>query len=133
MPGCVLHVNGGDFAVDQFLASASIKPYQVHHRGEPTRPAGKNYEHSGFRADVSAVDGELQTPIEDAILFLRRYETDLSRLAGMREVSDRRLDFGCFRREVAAQFEYLPPELLLLAGRLGIGIELSFYESTSLK
>jgi hypothetical protein len=38
-----------------------------------------------------------------------------------------RLDFGCWFRDVAAQFEYLPPELLVRAGSLGIGIELSFY------
>ena len=37
------------------------------------------------------------------------------------------LDFGIADREVAAQFDYFPPELLLAAGQLGIGIEISRY------
>jgi hypothetical protein len=32
-----------------------------------------------------------------------------------------------YAREVAAQFDYLPPELLARAGSLGISIELSLY------
>ena len=39
-----------------------------------------------------------------------------------------RLDFGYGRCPTAAvQCDYLPPELLALAGSLGIGIELSLY------
>ncbi len=46
-------------------------------------------------------------------------------------VTDMRLDFGYYRRDVAAQFDYLPPDLLARAGKLGIGIELSLYPSAT--
>lgn len=130
MPSCILHVSGEDFAVDEFLSDTKLKPYHVHHRGEPTGRKEVNYEDSGFSIEVSEADGDLNVEVEDAILFLRRHEADLSRLATMHEVSVRRLDFGINRRDVFGQFEYLPPELLLLSGRLGIGIELSIYDSS---
>ncbi len=37
------------------------------------------------------------------------------------------LDFGIERRDVAVQCDRLPPELVRLAGSLGLGIELSQY------
>jgi hypothetical protein len=39
------------------------------------------------------------------------------------------LDFGHCARDVGAQFDYLSPELLLLAGSLNIGIEISLYHN----
>lgn len=129
MPGCVLHVTGERFDVDQFLASSSLKPYRVHHRGEPTarRRSGELHDDSGFSVDVSEVDGDLSSEIQDAVAFLQRHEAELARVATIPEVTDRRLDFGYYRRDEFMQSEYLPPELLRLAGAHGIAIELSLY------
>jgi hypothetical protein len=129
MPGCFLHVSGKRFEVDQFLASSTLKPYRVHHLGEPTirRRSGELYDDAGFSVDVSEVDGDLSVEVQDAIAFLQRHDAELARLATIPEVSDRRLDFGYYRRDVFMQSEYLPPELLLLAGAHGIAIELSLY------
>jgi hypothetical protein len=125
MPGCVFHVSGEDFDVDAFLADSGLRPYRVHHRGEPSRSG--NYPHSGFSLDVSDVDGDLKAEIADATNFLSAHEDELLRLRGFAGVSDMRLDFGYYRREVVGQFDYLPPSLIALAGRCGIGIELSLY------
>jgi hypothetical protein len=78
--------------------------------------------------DVSNIDGDLSAQADDAIAFLRRHQTELARLARLPGATDRRLDFGYDRRNVAVQCDYLPPELLASAGALGIGIELSLYE-----
>ena len=126
MPGCVLHVTGEDFAVDAFLAESSLRPYRVHHRGETRRRAGV-FPDSGLSLDISDVDGQLSEEVADAIRFLTEHEPELRRLQSFPGATDLRLDFGSYFREVAAQFDYLPPELLARAGSLGIGIELSLY------
>jgi hypothetical protein len=128
MPGCVLHVRGEDFDADAFLAGSTLRPYRVHHRGEPSRSG--SYPHSGFSLVVSDADGDLKAEIADAIHFLSAHEAELLRLKEFADVSDLRLDFGLYRREVVAQFDYLPPQLLALAGRCGIGIELSQYATS---
>lgn len=130
MPGCVLHARGEQFAVDAFLAESSLAPYQVHRRGEPiqsvTRP-GRHYEDSGFSLDASAADGDLEAECAEVLQFLRTHASELARLAQFPGVNDIRLDFGYYRRKSFCQCDYLPPELLLLAGSLRIGIELSLY------
>jgi hypothetical protein len=127
MPGCVFHVSGQDFGVDEFLEATSLKPNQVWRRGEVRNRKGEICEHSGFSMNVSEIDGDLAGQCEDAIIFLRRHKAELAQLAALPGANDRRLDFGYDRRDVAVQCDYLPPELLALAGSLGIGIELSLY------
>jgi hypothetical protein len=126
MPGCVLHVTGDDFAVDAFLAESSLRPYRVHHRGETRCRAGA-FPDSGLSLAISDADGQLSEEVADATRFLTEHEPELRRLQSFPGVTDLRLDFGYYAREVAAQFDYLPPELLARAGSLGIGIELSLY------
>ncbi|WP_210420384.1 hypothetical protein [Aquisphaera giovannonii] len=74
---------------------------------------------------------DLPGQIEDAIEFLQRHRNDLERLRAAPGVVDIRLDFPYELRidedNVWAQFDYLPPKLLALAGALGIGIEMSLY------
>lgn len=128
MPNCVFHATGENFAVDGFLAVVQAKPYQVFRRGESFGKKGRIREHSGFSLDVSDSDDELSQDVEDAIQFLKKNHALLSKLADWPGVTDRRLDFGCYCKGWFLQSEYLPPELLKLAGELNIGIELSLYE-----
>lgn len=126
MPGCVLHARGDDFQVDAFLANSDLAPYSVHRRGGMSRRA-RCYTDSGLSLDISSADGDLDAEVADAISFLSAHEAELQRLKEFPGVTDIRMDFGFYRRDVAAQFEYLSPDLLLRAGKLGIGIELSLY------
>lgn len=129
MPGCVLHISGDDFRVDDFLSGSELQPYRVHHRGEVGRRS-RVHTDSGFSLGVSDADGDLCKEIEDAIKFLNTNEPELRRLRDFPGVTDLRLDFGLYFRNVAAQFDYLPPDLLASAGNLGIGIELSLYAAS---
>lgn len=126
MPGCVLHVSGDDFRVDAFLADSSIRPYRIHHRGDTARRL-RLHTDSGFSLDVSSADGDLDAAVADAIGFLSTHNAELLRLHDFPGVTDMRLDFGYYHRDVVAQFDYLPPDLIARAGKLGIGIELSLY------
>jgi hypothetical protein len=67
--------------------------------------------------------------VTDAIKFLARHRSALRRLRGATGVEDMTLDFGVADRDVAAQFDYFPPELLAAAGSIGIGIEVSRYHA----
>ena len=126
MPGCVLHVSGDNFRVDAFLADSNLRPYRVHHRGDIGRRS-QRFTGSGISLDVSSADGDLDAEVSDAITFLSTHEAELQRLRDFPGVTDMRLDFGYYCRDVAAQFDYLPPDLLARAGKLGLGIELSLY------
>ncbi|MBV9657320.1 MAG: hypothetical protein JO295_04335 [Verrucomicrobia bacterium] len=126
MPGCVLHVSGYDFDVDAFLASSNLRPYYIHHRGEIGRRS-QRFTDSGFSLDVSAADGDFRAEATDAMAYLATHEAELQRLHDFPGVTDMRLDFGYYFRNVAVQVDYFPPDLLARAGRLGIGIELSLY------
>ena len=132
MPGCILHVSGEDFQVDAFLASSNLRPYRVHHRGEIGHRSRPLID-SGLSLDVSSADGNsIKVQIVDAIVFLSTHTAELERLRDFPGVTSMLLDFGYYRRDVAAQIEYLPPELLLRAGTLGIGIKLSLYAASDL-
>ena len=126
MPGRVLHASGEEFAVDDFLAHSDLRPYRIHHRGEPSRRSQRHSE-SGLSLDVSSADGDLNAEVADAIKFLVKHESEIQRLQHFPGVTDMRLDFGYYRRAGIVQFDFLSPELIAQAGKLGIGIELSLY------
>ena len=127
MPGCVLRASGAKFLPAEFLARSSFRPCNVFHAGAP-RGGASVWTTSGFTVEVSAASGEeLDTQIEDALAFLHRHSDELNRLANMNELEDLRLDFGVSRKNGFLQSSYLPPELVRLAGKLNIGIEISIY------
>jgi hypothetical protein len=135
MPGCVFQVAGTLFDPDPFLRNSSLSPYSIWHAGEPVAKVGpranRNHEWSGFRCDVSDVDGDLSLQIQDAMKFLEKHQPDLEKLATDTTVEERRLNFGFDCRlgvgDVAVQGEWLPVDLLRLTGEFRVGIALSIY------
>jgi hypothetical protein len=118
-----------EFDVDAFLASSSLEPDEVFHRGQPgtflrTKPSSV----TGFTIQISKGFGRLREHTDAVTDFLREHELELARLSGYHGVTDTNLAFGYDRcPDAAVQCDYLPAELLALAGSLGIGIELSLY------
>ena len=135
MPGAVLHVAGEGFDPDDVLPSLSLKPYRVWRRGEPVAAngprAGRVYESGGFSCEVSAAEGLLADEATDALAFLSEHRSALALLRDCQTVEDMRIDFGYYQRmddeRVVVQCDYLGPDLLRLAGELGVGFELSLY------
>ena len=127
MPGCVLRASGAKFLPAEFLARSSLRACNVFHSAEP-RGSASVWNTSGFTVEVSAASGEeFDQQIADALAFLHRHSDELNLLANMNELEDLRLDFGVSRQNGFLQCSYLPPELLRLAGKLNIGIEISIY------
>lgn len=132
---CVLRVSGAQLDVDACLAAVGLEPLRVYRAGEPrraTRPDGPRNQQSGFNVEVSAAEmNDLDGQIRDACNFLRAHQAALSTVSGWPGVEDLRLDFAIELRigqaEVVAQFDYFPPELVRLAGALGLGLEMSLY------
>lgn len=109
-----------------FADRLTLEPYSVTEKGEenPRRP-GRRFEGARLSFDVSEADfDQLPQQFEDATAFLKQHEADVAVLASAGEAV---LDFGYEPRDVSVQVDRLPRELIRLAGRLGVEIELSLY------
>lgn len=124
---CILRAGGKDFDPDAFLADSALTDAVVHRRGENLPGAGEVTRPS-FNVTVSdAGMDDLDVQIDEAIAFLDRHEDELRRLGRYEGVEDVTIDFGIKWRDVVAQFDWFPPELLWRAGALDIGLCVSHY------
>jgi len=132
---CVLRVTGKHFDADLHLAQSGLTACRIFRAGEPRspiRPEGKRFQVSGFVVDVSHDSrGTLVDQAPDVVAFLKAHEDAIARLRSAPGVDDMRLDFPVDLRidsqNVMVQFDYFPPELVSLAGSLGLGLEISLY------
>ena len=142
MPGAVLHVRGENFDPDTVLPATSLRPYQAYRNGEPMfSPLAEGslremlHKSGGFKCDVSLADGLLSTQVGDALAFLTQHYSDLARLSNNPTITDIYIDFGYNLRldgeRVMVQCDFLPHELLRVAGELRIAFELSLYPPLS--
>jgi hypothetical protein len=123
---CVLRIKGEDFAVDAFVASSALVPRLVWRKGYITRVGREPNLDSGCNIVVSeTMDFAVQ--VNDAIAFLRNSEADLVNVCCDAAVDSVCLDFGIKRKDVPAQFTNFPRELVELAGKYGMSLELSLY------
>jgi hypothetical protein len=128
MAGCYFRATGDEFDVDSFLIGSSLDVDGVYHKGEPIGRRGKVHQFTGFSVGVSEHFRNLKKQIPHVIAFLRENERELGRLAEYPGVTELLLAFSYERRAgLVIQSDKLPPELLKLAGGLGITIELTLY------
>jgi len=85
-----------------------------------------------FICMVSPEFGNLRKQIKDAVAFLKdnNNSKQLSILAKYPGVEGLDLDFGVNRKDCdkfPVKWYNFPPDLLRLAGNLGIGLEITFY------
>jgi hypothetical protein len=129
---CVLRAIGAGFDVASFLAESPFRPDAVYRKGDRLFAAmaqGPIRTDSGFNLKVSEAGmDDLPGQIREAIAFLDEHEDELRRLGACEGVEAVGLDFGLRRRDVAAQSDLLPAELLWRAGALDIDITVSHYE-----
>jgi hypothetical protein len=65
--------------------------------------------------------------VTDAVAFLSEHDAEVRRLVSFPGVTSVVLDFGLAWRDVAAQSDQFPADLVRLAGACGIALELSHY------
>jgi hypothetical protein len=135
--GAVLRVRGDDFDVDDLLRKISLSVCHVERKGQPRfSPRSRIADCTGFNASTSeASERDLPKQVEDTIKYLRLNESDLKNVMSFPGVTDAEIDFAVECRlnstDIFAQNDYLPPELLALAGNLGIGINLTLYPAST--
>jgi hypothetical protein len=89
----------------------------------------KSYRLDGDTAhcEVSAAGfDQLDQQIEDAIAFLHEHKKDVDRLMALPSACGL-LDFGVSQKYSGTQFGRFSAELVCLAGKAGLGLELSMY------
>lgn len=125
---CILRAYGSCFIVNEFLAESNLDPCKEWNQGEYGHK--KINETSGLCVFVSTGTGDaLADQIRGAIKFLAKNHREIEQLCQYPGVESVFLDFSVFRRDVVAEYIRFPAKLIQLAGGLGIGIELSQYQS----
>lgn len=131
---CVFRVYGDNFQPEHYKAFFEGKQFFSYRKGDPVGKSGtKKHETSGFVCDITKEnESDFELQVEESIHFLKSSNLVLEALRKDEQVEMRVLDFGYESRlgeNVAIQYDFLPPELLLLCGQFNIGIELSLYSS----
>ena len=108
---CVLRVTAPGIAAA--VEGISLKPYRL--EGDTA--------HFGVS---EAAFADLSSSIGDAIAFLRREKASVESLMALPSASGW-LDFGVENLDMPAQFPRISPELVCLAGKAGLGLELSLF------
>lgn len=127
---CVLRVSGAEFVVDNFIATSNLTTdqdlFSVWRKGELRRK--RNSEDSGLILDICEVQSEgLKEQVEKVKGFLSENYEEVKRLMERPGVESGILDFAITKRDVAAQVDVFPSELVRLAGSLNLGLVLSQY------
>ncbi|MGY1459837.1 MULTISPECIES: hypothetical protein [unclassified Luteimonas] len=113
MAGCVLRAAGPAFAPEAFLASFPLPD--------------ANHRESSLNVLVSDRDGDdLSGQVLDALSFLREHAAAVKALVALPGVSAS-LDFGLWQKDTMSQSVSFAPDLVALAGELGLGLEASLY------
>lgn len=129
---CILRISGLNFPAAEFLASTSLLPDKIWHKGE-VAVSGTERKHldSGFNIIICEESGHnLELQIAEATLFLREQHAELDRLRKFKGVEHITIDFGLEWPGSVAHFDHLPASFVSLVGQLGIGLELSHYSQT---
>jgi len=128
---CTLRVVGEYFDIDKFLIGSSLTACAVFRKGELKRrnkPKGELITKNSMNISVSDAEfHDLKASISDAIIYLKTNNTELKRLMNFTGIEGACFDFGIEKRDIVAQFNAFPAELLLLMGSLGIDLEISQY------
>jgi len=125
---CILRVVGKELNVKELLEIDS-NPDTYWVKGESRSlgdPNGSKHLRSGAHYCLSEADfNEFELQKEDVIKYLVKNEDKMKAIQQLNGLDDVYLDFGIEQIDFAVQSDYLPPELIQLAGKLGLGIRMS--------
>lgn len=129
---CMFHVESEKQSLENFIEKTKIIIYNSYNKGEKSKIGlNKEYYSYGFSCVISDKEwNDFEGQINDIVFFLEKNYEELKDLRDNYNISDWRFDIPYYCRlneEIFCQCDYLPPKLLSLVGKLGIGIELSQY------
>jgi hypothetical protein len=128
----MIRASGTDFDPDQFCFQSRLDPCELYHRGDldfpESQPDGRRCEHSGINIVASDAEfDEFDRQVDEAAAFLKGHHDELSRLRDFPGIEGITIDFGVEHKDVYVECYRLSPELIRLAGELGMSIEISLY------
>ena len=127
---CILRVAGEKLDINELL-DVEWEPEVYWVKGEPrlqSRPNGEKHLTSGANYCISDADfDEFTLQKEEVIKYLYENEEKIKAIQNLSAHEGAYLDFAIEQRDVAVQCDSFPPELIKLAGALGLGIEISQY------
>ena len=123
MATCLISIRGAAFEVDEFLKRTNLKGRWVYRKGEAPKIDKQDRPESSCSVVISDTESEpISFHVQEAMRFLAVRESELTEAVKC-GADDVRLCFLYHRHAGLEQTVYLPPKLLLLAGKLGVGIE----------
>ena len=129
---CILKVYSDTESFVAFAETTKIPVFSKYEKGD-IKNKTKNLKWNDYRIsfDVSDKDWDkLSDQIKDAIYFLDKYFDELESLLSNPNIKFASLDFPIYSRldeNIVNQNDELPKELIILAGKLSLGIEMSIY------
>ncbi|PCK04826.1 MAG: hypothetical protein COA42_18780 [Alteromonadaceae bacterium] len=129
---CVLKIYSETYSFKTFSEKTNIPVYSVYDKGEyRNKKKTKMSKENSLSLDVSEKEwDDFPGQVTDALEFLSKYYEELSDLFGEIDNVDAYLDFPIYSRmneEIANQNDHLPRDLVSIAGKLNLGIEMSQY------
>lgn len=122
---CLLKVYSDTDSFRLFEKTTTIPVYSLYDKQEKGRT---DYRIS---FDVSDKDwDDFEGQIKDTILFLTKHYGELEALFKTHNITTAYLDFPIYSRlygDIVNQNDHLPKELIALAGKLSLGIEMAMY------
>ena len=130
---CVLHIQIDSDDLNLILESTRLPIYQVYRKGEKHRhKKDLVFETNLISCEVSDKDwSDFEGQTLDMVNFLEKHHIDLQSIKDNFDHINWHFDlpYDCRLDEnTINQNDFLPPELLFLSGRLGIGINLALYQ-----
>ena len=129
---CVLKVYSKTSSFKEFANTTNIPVFSVFDKGEyRNKRKTRMCKEFVISLDVSSKDwDEFPNQVSDAIEFLNKHFAELEKLLFNHDIDEAYLDFPLNSRlndEIANQNDHLPKELISLAGKLNLGIEMAIY------
>lgn len=131
---CIFSIVGEHFDVDAFEEKCKLKFTKKSRKGEPRQPVLEDSPKMKWSLLSTSVSKDnfdsLNNQIDDVRAYITKNKKELEHIR-----HDKSIDFATFRfglnfnQEDFEKSIYLPPDLIAMAGELGIGIEISFYNS----
>ena len=127
---CFLKIYSNIDSFKVFSMNTNLPTYSCFDKGESItkKRLSENYRIS---FDVSQKEwDDFKGQVSDAILFLKKHSTDIKKLFATHSVTDAYLDFPLWSRldgNIVNQNDHIPKELIRIAGKLNLGIEMAIY------
>ncbi|AWA30975.1 hypothetical protein HYN48_13295 [Flavobacterium magnum] len=133
---CLLKIYSDNESFASFAKTTEVPVYSISEKGDYKNEA-KKIVNEDYKISFDVSDKEwddLKGQVGDAILFLEKHFEELNILLSTHNISNAYLDFPIYSRldkNIVNQNDHLPKALIVLAGKLCIGIEIAIYSKNA--